>query len=107
MRSDGAAAIPEGHQLHAEEREQTRTQQQGFRRFLLVNGHHGSKPILKAACAQVHAAIPDSRCLSVQWWELPEVRSLLLEMFGARQGHHATPGNAWGEYVVLWVWPAE
>src|SRR6267142_140588 len=37
--------------------------QQGFRRFLLVNGHHGSKPILMAACAQVHAAIPDSRCL--------------------------------------------
>jgi len=67
--------------------------QQGFRRFLLVNGHHGSKPILMAACAQVHAAIPDSRCLSVQWWELPEVRSLLLEMFGARQGHHATPGE--------------
>jgi creatinine amidohydrolase len=67
--------------------------QQGFRRFLLVNGHHGSKAILQAACAQVHAAIPDSRCLSVQWWELPEVRSLVLEMFGAREGHHATPGE--------------
>lgn len=67
--------------------------QQGFRRFLLVNAHHGSKAILQAACAQVHAAIPDSRCLSVQWWELPEVRSLVLEMFGAREGHHATPGE--------------
>ena len=58
-----------------------------------MNGHHGSKPILAAACAQVHASIPDSRCLSVQWWELPEVRSVLLEMFGAREGHHATPGE--------------
>jgi creatinine amidohydrolase len=67
--------------------------QQGFRRFLLVNAHHGSKAILQAACAQVHAAIPESRCLSVQWWELPEVRSLVLEMFGAREGHHATPGE--------------
>jgi creatinine amidohydrolase len=67
--------------------------QQGFRRFLLVNGHHGSKAILQAACAQVHAAIPDSRCLSVQWWELPDVRSLVMEMFGAREGHHATPGE--------------
>jgi creatinine amidohydrolase len=67
--------------------------QQGFRRFLLVNGHHGSKAILQAACAQVHAAIPDSRCLSAQWWELPDVRSLVLEMFGAREGHHATPGE--------------
>ena len=67
--------------------------QQGFRRFLLVNAHHGSKAILQAACAQVHASVPDSRCLSVQWWELPEVRNLLLEMFGAREGHHATPGE--------------
>jgi creatinine amidohydrolase len=66
---------------------------QGFRRFLLLNAHHGSKPILQAACTQVHAAIPDSRCLSVQWWELPEVRSVVLEMFGAREGHHATPGE--------------
>jgi creatinine amidohydrolase len=66
---------------------------QGFRRFLLVNGHHGSKPILQAVCTQVHAAVPDSRCLSVQWWELPEVRSVVLEMFGAREGHHATPGE--------------
>ena len=49
--------------------------QQGFRRFLLVNAHHGSKAILQAACAQVHAAIPDSRCLSVQWWELPLLRA--------------------------------
>lgn len=66
---------------------------QGFRRFLLLNAHHGSKPILQAACTQVHAAIPDARCLSVHWWELPEVRSVVLEMFGAREGHHATPGE--------------
>ena len=63
--------------------------QQGFRRFLLLNGHHGSKAILQAACAQVHAAIPDSRCLSVQWWELPDVRSLVLHLRsgGAHQRH--------------------
>jgi len=29
----------------------------------------------------------------VQWWELPEVRSLVLEMFGPAEGHHATPGE--------------
>ena len=65
----------------------------GFRRFLIVNGHHGSKPALQVACTQAHASVPDSRCLSVDWWELPEVRSVLLEMFGAREGHHATPGE--------------
>src|SRR3954471_19874142 len=32
---------------------------QGFRRFLLVNAHHGSKPILEAACAQVHATLAE------------------------------------------------
>jgi len=66
---------------------------QGFRRFLLVNAHHGSKATLQAACMQVHQALPETRCLSVQWWELPEVKSELMEMFGAREGHHATPGE--------------
>lgn len=67
--------------------------QQGFRRFLLLNAHHGSKGTLQAACTQIHASHPESRCLSVQWWELSEVTSVLLEMFGAREGHHATPGE--------------
>lgn len=66
---------------------------QGFRRFLFVNAHHGSRATLQAACAQAHAQVPDTRCLSVCWWELPEVTSVLLEMFGAREGHHATPGE--------------
>jgi creatinine amidohydrolase len=66
---------------------------QGFRRFLLVNGHHGSAGVLQGACAQAHADVPGSRCLCVSWWELPEVESLVLEMFGARQGHHATPAE--------------
>jgi creatinine amidohydrolase len=66
---------------------------QGFRRFLILNAHHGSKGTLQAACTQVHASHPESRCLSVQWWELPEVTAVLLEMFGAREGHHATPGE--------------
>ena len=66
---------------------------QGFRRFLLVNAHRGSAGALQAACAQAHAELPDSRCLLVSWWELSEVQSLVLELFGARQGHHATPAE--------------
>jgi creatinine amidohydrolase len=66
---------------------------QGFRRFLVVNAHPGSAGALQAACAQAHAELPDSRCLLVSWWELPEVQSLVMELFGARQGHHATPGE--------------
>ena len=66
---------------------------QGFRRFLIINAHPGSKAALQSACAQLHDDIPDARCLAVQWWELPEVTSVLMEMFGAREGHHATPGE--------------
>src|SRR5438128_11868701 len=66
---------------------------QGFRRFLLVNAHRGSAGALQAACAQAHAELPDARCLLVSWWELSEVQSLVLELFGARQGHHATPAE--------------
>ena len=67
--------------------------QQGFRRFLILNASAGSRGILQAACTQVHSEVPDARCLAVSWWELPEVRSVLMEMFGAREGHHATPGQ--------------
>ena len=67
--------------------------EQGFRRFLIVNGHPGSAGALHAACAQAHAQLSDSRCLLVSWWELPAVESLVLELFGARQGHHATPAE--------------
>ena len=66
---------------------------QGFRRFLLVNGHPGSAGTLQAACAQAQTQLADSRCLLVSWWELPAVESLVLELFGARQGHHATPAE--------------
>jgi creatinine amidohydrolase len=75
---------------------------QGFRRFLLVNAHPGSTGTLQAGCAQAHAELPDSRCLLVSWWELPEVQSLVLELFGAREGHHATPAEL---SVVLRFYP--
>jgi creatinine amidohydrolase len=66
---------------------------QGFRRFLLLNAHHGSKGIVQAACTQAHSQHPGVRALAVHWWELPEVTAVLMEMFGAREGHHATPGE--------------
>jgi creatinine amidohydrolase len=66
---------------------------QGFRRFLFVNASHGSKPVVEAACTQLQVELTDTRAAAVSWWELPEVRALVLEMFGAREGHHATPGE--------------
>jgi len=65
----------------------------GFRRFLVINAHPGSVSALDAACTQFHADLPDARCLVANWWEVPEVKALLAELFGAREGHHATPGE--------------
>lgn len=67
--------------------------QQGFRRFLIINASPESQGTLQAACTQVHQDLPEARALVAPWWELSEVRSILLELFGAREGHHATPGE--------------
>ena len=67
--------------------------QQGFRQFLVVNAHPGSVGVLDAATSQLQAEVPDARCLVLHVWDLPEVKQMLLELFGARQGHHATPGE--------------
>jgi hypothetical protein len=37
----------------------------------------------------------------------PVIAATKVPTFAVAVGHHATPGNAWGEYVVLWLWPAE
>jgi creatinine amidohydrolase len=66
---------------------------QGFRRFLLVNGHPGSVGALESVLLQLHADLPEVRCSLYNWWEQSEVRSLLSELFGNREGHHATPGE--------------
>jgi creatinine amidohydrolase len=67
--------------------------QHGFRRFLVLNAHPGSASTLDAVAAQFHADQPDARCVVHNWWELPEVKAMLLEFYGAREGHHATPGE--------------
>ncbi len=65
----------------------------GFRRVLVINAHPGSCSALDAAAAQFHADLPDARCVVINWWDQPAVKALLLELFGAREGHHATPGE--------------
>ena len=45
---------------------------QGFRRFLLVNGHGGNGPG-KAGADEVEAAHPDAQVLWHDWWNAPRV----------------------------------
>ena len=66
---------------------------QGFRQFLFVNSSRASRQVLDAACGQIHAELAGARAAAVSWWELPEVQAVVLEMFGAREGHHGTPGE--------------
>jgi hypothetical protein len=37
----------------------------------------------------------------------PVLAATKVPTFAVAVGHHATPGNAWGEYVVMWLWPAD
>src|SRR6266567_2609843 len=46
---------------------------QGFRRFLLVNGHGGNTPAGPLA-REWMAAHPDAQAIFHSWWDAPEVR---------------------------------
>jgi len=69
----------------------------GFRRFFFVNGHGGNSASLDAAFFEVYTEAPrllddgdDVRCLAVAWWDAPAAQQLSRELFGDRDGDHAT-----------------
>lgn len=69
----------------------------GFRRVFVINGHGGNSPSLGAAFFEVYAEAPrvveggdDVRCLGVQWWEMPAAQHLSQQLFGDRDGDHAS-----------------
>jgi len=82
----------------------------GFRRFFFVNGHGGNVASVTAAFYEIyagHTALggagpgdnrPEPRCLLANWWECEEVKALSKELFGAREGSHATPS----EVAMTW-----
>ncbi len=73
----------------------------GFRRFLFINGHGGNTPTLKAAVSEIYGEVrrqkkdgdPDIRCEMINWYETEPVRKLREELFGDREGSHATPSE--------------
>jgi len=73
----------------------------GFERFLFVNGHGGNIATIRAAFYEVYAelrasrgeAAPDVRMKLVSWWEDGRVGRVARELFGDREGSHATPGE--------------
>jgi creatinine amidohydrolase len=69
----------------------------GFRRVFVINGHGGNAASLDAAFFEVYTEAPrllsdgDAlRCLAVQWWDMPAAIRLSEQLFGDRDGDHAT-----------------
>jgi len=65
----------------------------GFRGFYFVNGHGGNIASLHAAFNEVHHALAGCRFRLTNWWQNVEVRKLEEELFGERNGKHATPSE--------------
>ena len=73
----------------------------GFRRFYFVNGHGGNIASVTAAFSEVYAEAslgpsgnaPALRCKLMNWWMAKGIGTLSKELFGDREGSHATPSE--------------
>jgi creatinine amidohydrolase len=73
----------------------------GFERFYFINAHGGNIATTTAAFSELYAAssmrpggnAPVVRCKLANWWEMARVRKLTQELFGDREGSHATPSE--------------
>jgi creatinine amidohydrolase len=70
----------------------------GFERCLVINGHGGNMATIMAAFSELHAAASMNaehrsgrlRCRMRNWWGSPAVSEIQRELFGERDGSHAT-----------------
>lgn len=73
----------------------------GFVRFFFINGHGGNIATVTAAFSELYATAslqpgsnaPALRCRLKNWWHTPGVQQLSRELFGDREGSHATPSE--------------
>jgi creatinine amidohydrolase len=70
----------------------------GFERFYFLNGHGGNIATTTAAFSEIYAATsfqrgsnaPTVRCKLRGWWEGERTKTLAQELFGDKDGSHAT-----------------
>ena len=69
----------------------------GFRRMFFVNGHGGNTASINAGFFEAYAEAPrlvdggaDVRCICAEWWHTPSAQALSVELFGDRDGDHAS-----------------
>ena len=73
----------------------------GFRQFFWINGHGGNVATLKAAFAETYATVADLqipeadrvKCKVNNWYMNRSVYQLAKELYGDREGSHATPSE--------------
>jgi creatinine amidohydrolase len=73
----------------------------GFRKFFFINGHGGNVATLKAAFSETYAALADLQypqadrvqCTLSNWYMARSVYQLAQELYGDREGSHATPSE--------------
>ncbi len=73
----------------------------GFTKFLFINGHGGNIATLKAAYAETYAHLTDLNvpnadrveCQTANWFMGSGVYRLAKELYGDREGSHATPSE--------------
>ena len=79
----------------------------GFERFYFLNGHGGNISSARAAFQEIYTKYSlraeessSPRCRIRSWWEYPKTNSLRLNMYGEKEGMHATPSEvAMAQYV--------
>lgn len=82
----------------------------GFRRFFFINGHGGNVATLKAAFSETYTKLSDLhipeadqvRCKVNNWYMNRDVYQLAKELYGDREGSHATPSEV---AVTQFVYP--
>lgn len=82
----------------------------GFRQFFFINGHGGNVATLKAAFSETYATIADlqlpesdqTQCRLNNWYMNSQVYRLAKELYGDREGSHATPSEV---AVTQFVYP--
>jgi creatinine amidohydrolase len=73
----------------------------GFTKFFFINGHGGNIATLKAAFSETYAHLTDLQvpnaelveCQTANWFMCASVYRLAKELYGDREGSHATPSE--------------
>lgn len=67
--------------------------QHGFRGVVFVNGHGGNVATASAALSNVREELPEAHVAWIDWFRCEPVQALARELYGNREGAHATPSE--------------